>query len=115
MINDYRGVPIRVKRKTDNISKDERNRNQQQQQQQQKAKKTKQLRSHPHDGISSSNDTDTPVFAKGPNVSFELYRQAKTGKVRMGVFVKHMPVGKGDELLVSYGKGFWASRQQQAL
>jgi SET domain-containing protein len=42
-----------------------------------------------------------------PTVAFELYRHAKTGKVRMGVFAMHRRISKGDELLVSYGKGFW--------
>ncbi|TPX53769.1 hypothetical protein PhCBS80983_g06169 [Powellomyces hirtus] len=49
------------------------------------------------------------VAAK-PNVEFETYRDAKTGEVKMGVWVGGKEIRKGEELCVSYGKGFWKER-----
>jgi hypothetical protein len=44
---------------------------------------------------------------KKPNVKFELYRYQH--KVHMGIFSK-TNISKGQELLVTYGKGFWKER-----
>ena len=43
-----------------------------------------------------------------PNVKFDLYRNSH-GELCMGLF-SLMDIGKGKELLVSYGKGFWKHR-----
>ncbi len=42
-----------------------------------------------------------------PNVKFELYRYQQ--KVHMGIF-STVNIPKGQELLVTYGKGFWKER-----
>ncbi|KAI8819344.1 uncharacterized protein EV422DRAFT_497813 [Fimicolochytrium jonesii] len=48
--------------------------------------------------------------ATRPNVEFETYRDAKTGEVRMGVWVLGKSIKKGEELCISYGKGWWLDR-----
>lgn len=40
-----------------------------------------------------------------PNVQFD--ERWVNGELRMGVFVLNQPIRKGQELCVSYGKGFW--------
>ncbi|KAG9288970.1 hypothetical protein G9A89_015519 [Geosiphon pyriformis] len=51
-------------------------------------------------------------IASKPNASFHEFIDAKTGELKMGVWV--MPgvgkIKKGNEILVSYGKGFWRER-----
>jgi hypothetical protein len=47
--------------------------------------------------------------ADRPNCVFNTFVD-QWGRLQMGVFVGNRPVGKGEELLVSYGKGFWAAR-----
>ncbi|KAJ3177092.1 hypothetical protein HDU85_006018 [Gaertneriomyces sp. JEL0708] len=47
--------------------------------------------------------------AKQPNVAFEVYRDTR-GEVKMGIWTLGSKVAKGEELLVSYGKGFWRER-----
>lgn len=42
------------------------------------------------------------------NVRFDLY-ESHGGK-RLGVFVMSKPIRKGEELLVTYGRGFWKAR-----
>ncbi|KNC97890.1 uncharacterized protein SPPG_06881 [Spizellomyces punctatus DAOM BR117] len=49
--------------------------------------------------------------AEKPNVEFETYRCEKTGEVRVGVWVLTKKIAKGEELLVTYGKGFWKERR----
>ncbi|KAJ3316132.1 hypothetical protein HDU76_002058, partial [Blyttiomyces sp. JEL0837] len=45
------------------------------------------------------------------NVEFSTYRDANTGEIRMGIFVvSKKTILPGEELLLSYGKGFWAAR-----
>lgn len=47
---------------------------------------------------------------KKPNCKFELYRdKGSSGQVRMGVF-SLCDIKKGEELCISYGKGFWKAR-----
>ncbi|KAJ3205824.1 hypothetical protein HDU67_008622 [Dinochytrium kinnereticum] len=58
------------------------------------------------------NDYRGVVGVKRPNVEFHLYRDLKTGEVRMGIWALSKPIGAGEELLLSYGKGFWNSRSQ---
>ena len=48
-------------------------------------------------------------IAQKPNAKFENYRDA-TGKVKVGVWVLGDKIKKGDEITVSYGKGFWHAR-----
>eukprot|EP01006_Ploeotia_vitrea_P004048 TRINITY_DN113739_c0_g1_i1.p1 TRINITY_DN113739_c0_g1~~TRINITY_DN113739_c0_g1_i1.p1 ORF type:complete len:188 (+),score=6.11 TRINITY_DN113739_c0_g1_i1:27-590(+) len=43
------------------------------------------------------------------NVQFDLYK-TPNGETRMGVFVLSKDIRKGEELLVTYGKGFWEAR-----
>ena len=45
----------------------------------------------------------------GPNVKFLNY-QNKQNCLRLGVFSANKSIKKGQELLVSYGKGFWKAR-----
>ncbi|KAI9199541.1 uncharacterized protein BJ171DRAFT_517874 [Polychytrium aggregatum] len=45
-----------------------------------------------------------------PNVEFGPYRDSLSGELRMGVWVLNKKIRKGDELLVTYGKGFWKAR-----
>mmetsp|Transcript_5587 Transcript_5587/g.13931 ORF Transcript_5587/g.13931 Transcript_5587/m.13931 type:complete len:220 (-) Transcript_5587:2144-2803(-) len=48
-----------------------------------------------------------------PNCRFDLYADKSSGNaVRMGVWVVEA-VKKGEELCVSYGKGFWSARRQE--
>ncbi|KAJ3175929.1 hypothetical protein HDU87_005593 [Geranomyces variabilis] len=49
------------------------------------------------------------VCAKA-NVEFDPYRDSKTGQVKMGIWVLAKDIKKGDELCVSYGKGWWRER-----
>ncbi|KAJ3147550.1 hypothetical protein HDU86_007948 [Geranomyces michiganensis] len=44
------------------------------------------------------------------NVEFEPYRDSTTGEVKMGIWVLAKDIKKGDELCVSYGKGWWRER-----
>ncbi|KAI8925632.1 hypothetical protein BC831DRAFT_381158, partial [Entophlyctis helioformis] len=44
-----------------------------------------------------------------PNARFEVFRDAASGVVGMGV-VSTCKIAKGQEVLVSYGKGFWKGR-----
>lgn len=44
-----------------------------------------------------------------PNAVFDQYRDA-AGDLKLAIFVGPKPVAKGEELLVSYGKGFWLHR-----
>ncbi|KAF2147272.1 uncharacterized protein K452DRAFT_304140 [Aplosporella prunicola CBS 121167] len=64
------------------------------------------------------------VGPPGPNAEFrEVWIDAGRGKMerRMGVFVlsagksgkRAKGIAKGDEILVSYGKGFWSERQKE--
>ncbi|ETO15927.1 set domain protein [Reticulomyxa filosa] len=46
-----------------------------------------------------------------PNVKFENYFSKKSGHVRIGVFALNKPIRQGEELLVTYGKGFWEARK----
>jgi SET domain-containing protein len=48
-----------------------------------------------------------------PNAAFEDDRSAN-GELRMSVWSKHLPIQKGDEILVSYGKSWWQERQEGA-
>ncbi len=51
-------------------------------------------------------------IAQEPNAQFQNYRNA-LGKVCVGVWVlkRAGKIKKGDEIMVSYGKGFWANRR----
>jgi hypothetical protein len=52
-------------------------------------------------------------IAKAPNVEFKLYRHPTNvaPKIRMGVFVlPGREIQAGEEILLSYGKGFWTAR-----
>lgn len=46
---------------------------------------------------------------KRANAVFDQYRDA-AGDKKLAIFVGPHPIGKGEEVLVSYGKGFWANR-----
>ena len=46
---------------------------------------------------------------KRANAVFDQYRDA-AGDKKLAIFVGPHPMGKGEEVLVSYGKGFWANR-----
>ena len=46
---------------------------------------------------------------KRANAVFDQYRDA-AGDQKLAIFVGPHPLGKGEEVLVSYGKGFWANR-----
>ncbi|KAH6583448.1 hypothetical protein BASA60_001474 [Batrachochytrium salamandrivorans] len=48
--------------------------------------------------------------ADRPTVQFDLYQDPVTGRIAMGLWSLGMRIMKGDELLVSYGKGFWKAR-----
>ena len=43
------------------------------------------------------------------NAVFEQYRD-RAGDLKLAIFVDKKPISKGDEGLVSYGKGFWVDR-----
>ncbi|EGF83413.1 hypothetical protein BATDEDRAFT_22093 [Batrachochytrium dendrobatidis JAM81] len=45
-----------------------------------------------------------------PNVAFDVYRDRLTGECRVGVFTLNQIIQAGQELLVTYGKSFWKSR-----
>ncbi|KAG0038288.1 hypothetical protein BGZ82_000595 [Podila clonocystis] len=46
---------------------------------------------------------------QGPNVAWDLYRDTKTGQVRMGCKVLKR-IRPGEEILCTYGKAYWKSR-----
>ncbi|KAG0045885.1 hypothetical protein BGZ83_008907 [Gryganskiella cystojenkinii] len=46
---------------------------------------------------------------QGPNVGWDLYRDARTGQVRMGCKVLKR-IQKNEEILCTYGKTYWKSR-----
>ncbi|CAO3564634.1 unnamed protein product [Mortierella alpina] len=46
---------------------------------------------------------------EGPNVGWDLYRDAETGQIRMGCKVLKR-IRKGEEILCTYGKAYWKSR-----
>ncbi|KAF9962513.1 hypothetical protein BGZ72_003112 [Mortierella alpina] len=46
---------------------------------------------------------------QGPNVGWDLYRDAETGQIRMGCKVLKR-IRKGEEILCTYGKAYWKSR-----
>lgn len=46
---------------------------------------------------------------QGPNVGWDLYRDRVTGQVRMGCKVLKF-IGKGEEIVCTYGKAYWKSR-----
>jgi hypothetical protein len=57
------------------------------------------------------NDYRGVPNANRPNAAFELFRDRDSGELRMGVFVADLKgISKGQEILVSYGKSFWRSR-----
>ena len=45
-----------------------------------------------------------------PNAKFVDERSAETGRLEMGVWSGHQGIKKGEEILVSYGKGWWQAR-----
>ncbi|KAG0328285.1 hypothetical protein BG000_000536 [Podila horticola] len=47
--------------------------------------------------------------AQGPNVAWDLYRDTRTGQVRMGCKVLKR-IRPGEEILCTYGKAYWKSR-----
>ncbi|KAF9133249.1 hypothetical protein BGX30_012347 [Mortierella sp. GBA39] len=47
--------------------------------------------------------------SQGPNVGWDLYRDAGTGQVRMGCKVLKF-IGRGEEIVCTYGKAYWKSR-----
>jgi hypothetical protein len=66
------------------------------------------------------------VSSSGPNAEFrEMWIDAGNGQVakRMGVYVlsagksgkRSKGIGKGQEILISYGKGFWSERTELAM
>ena len=46
---------------------------------------------------------------KRANAVFDQYRDA-ANDTKLAIFVDSKPIGKGEEILVSYGKGFWRDR-----
>lgn len=61
--------------------------------------------------------------AERPNAVFELRRWPLSGKkddrdsemgIRMAVWAGPKGIQKGDEICVSYGRGFWAERRREA-
>ncbi|KAG0349679.1 hypothetical protein BG005_010829 [Podila minutissima] len=46
---------------------------------------------------------------QGPNVAWDLYRDTRTGQVRMGCKVLKR-IRPGEEILCTYGKAYWKSR-----
>ncbi|KZT19398.1 hypothetical protein NEOLEDRAFT_1142187 [Neolentinus lepideus HHB14362 ss-1] len=44
-----------------------------------------------------------------PNAVFQE-RRSDSGELRMSVWSSSLPIKKGDEILVSYGKGWWRAR-----
>ncbi|KAK3809808.1 MAG: hypothetical protein JOS17DRAFT_764775 [Linnemannia elongata] len=47
--------------------------------------------------------------SQGPNVGWDLYRDAGSGQVRMGCKVLKF-IRKGEEIVCTYGKAYWKSR-----
>jgi hypothetical protein len=46
---------------------------------------------------------------KRANAVFDQYRDS-AGDQKLAIFVDSKPISKGEEILVSYGKGFWRDR-----
>ncbi|KAJ3112037.1 hypothetical protein HDU96_005040 [Phlyctochytrium bullatum] len=61
------------------------------------------------------NDYRGVPGAVRPNVEFQTYRNAKTGEIRMGIFSLSKPIRAGEELLLSYGKGFWNQQDSYSI
>jgi hypothetical protein len=47
-----------------------------------------------------------------PNAEFRELREGGTGELRMSVWSLSEGIKKGEEILVSYGKGWWSSRKE---
>ena len=47
---------------------------------------------------------------KRANAVFDQYRDA-AGDQKLAIFVHSASIKKGEEILVSYGKGFWRARR----
>ncbi|KAJ3192685.1 hypothetical protein HK101_006138 [Irineochytrium annulatum] len=90
MINDYRGVPL-----PENVSGDD-------------VRKKGEKGRKGSAGKGGTKEDGNGTYRK-PNVQFDLYRDSFMGEVRMGIFTLRR-IGKGEELLLSYGKGFWSAR-----
>ena len=72
------------------------------------------------DALKAGNEArminDYRGIGKKPNVEFVIREgQVKGVRVkRMGVSVLAADIDKGAELLLSYGKGYWAARQEKS-
>ena len=51
---------------------------------------------------------------KRANAVFDQYRDA-AGDLKLAIFVDSTSINKGEEILVSYGKGFWQARRDTSL
>ena len=60
-------------------------------------------------GNEARHINDFRGVCKRPNAEFDNYLD-KDGVLHMGVFSLHERIPKGQEILVSYGKGFWQAR-----
>ena len=60
-------------------------------------------------GNEARHINDFRGVCKRPNAEFDNYLD-KDGTLHVGVFVLHERIQKGQEILVSYGKGFWQAR-----
>ena len=56
---------------------------------------------------------DSRGISDKPNAKFELYKDKSSRTVQVGVWVLKNKISKGEEILVSYGKGFWNHRQSR--
>jgi len=63
-----------------------------------------------HMGNEARFINDYRGVAESPNVEFKDH--VVDGELRMGVFSGPKGVGKGKEILVSYGKGWWKARNE---
>jgi hypothetical protein len=60
-------------------------------------------------GNEARHINDFRGVSKRPNAEFDNYLD-RDGVLHMGVFVLHERIPKAQEILVSYGKGFWQAR-----
>lgn len=65
-----------------------------------------------HMGNEARFINDYRGVAESPNAEFKDHMVEVDGELRMGVFSGPKGVGKGKEILVSYGKGWWKARNE---
>jgi hypothetical protein len=116
-INDYRGVPDQPLKQQGTADTSDRNKGN---------KKNRKMKHQGSKGQNGSCDFDgkgqTAKTKTKPNAEFRVAWDPRTGEKCMAVFVvragkkaveQDVGIREGEEILVSYGRGFWAERRRE--